>query len=461
MVIVEARCHFKLLFIFRKIGMSFQSKKILLLGAGFTTRNMGVWALASGAITSVLHAYPDAQVYLLDYHSEPSIYEVRHHRGTALVHLVNLRFSKKIWLPNNIVRLLLTVLAIRALPSRSLQNRLISRNFWLHHIQTADIVGSIAGGDSFSDIYGFLRLIYVTLPQILVLLIGKPLVLLPQTIGPFKGAFGKTIARYILRRARMIYSRDKDSLLAARELLEGDHGRLECSYDMGFVLEPQINEERMPRWFSKDASRAPLVGVNVSGLLYIGGYTKRNMFGLKADYRRLVHDLIDYFVRKHNAHVMLVPHVFGAAENSESDVIACREIYREAKEGLRESLHLIEEQYDQHELKALIGRCDFFLGSRMHACIAALSQCIPAVGLAYSRKFRGVFASIGMEKLVIDLCAYDNKSVIEVVDRAYEHRLEFRAQLEAKMPTVRASVLELFTRFSIETTNEKATAMKL
>jgi colanic acid/amylovoran biosynthesis protein len=184
--------------------MSSKPKKILLLGAGFTTRNMGVWALASGAITSAWHAYPDAQIYLLDYYTTPANYKVKHPGGTGVVQLLNMRFSKKFWLPNNILRLLLSTLLIRLVPSRSLQDRLLSRNIWLCHIQTADIISSIAGGDSFSDIYGAVRLIYVTLPQLLVLLLGKQLVLLPQTIGPFKGSFSKIVAKYILKHARMI-----------------------------------------------------------------------------------------------------------------------------------------------------------------------------------------------------------------------------------------------------------------
>ena len=147
---------------------------------------------------------------------------------------------------------------------------------------------------------------------------------------------------------------------------------------------------------------------------------------------------------KYTAQVVLVPHVFGKGEGSESDVDACREIYRGVDSSLLENLHLIEDEYDQHEIKALIGKCDFFIGSRMHACIGALSQCVPAVGLAYSKKFLGVFESIGVKELVVDLRENGHDSVTEVVNRAFERRVEFRAQLKAKMPGVRASVMGLF-----------------
>lgn len=416
----------------------------MLLGAGFTTRNMGVWALASGAISAALHFYENGKIYLLDYHYKRDSYEVRIQQGLTSVELINLRFSKKFWLPNNIARLVLYALLIRMIPSRAVRYRLISNNFWLRHIYSADILCSIAGGDSFSDIYGLNRLIYVVLPQLLVLCLNKPLVLLPQTIGPFKGKISGRIARYILSKAKIVYCREKNGLAEVSDRIDSGRDKISFCYDMGFILEPFIAEERKPAWITKLGDGDVLVGLNVSGLLYIGGYSHSNMFGMKVDYRRLIHELINHFIQKKSAHVMLVPHVFGAAENSESDVMACREIFRDSSRGLHGYLHLIDGDYNQHEIKALISKCDFFLGSRMHACIAALSQCIPSVGLAYSPKFRGVFASIGMEDLVTDLCEHDCSSVMETVDQAYERRTIFRSQLEAIMPMVKARIFQLF-----------------
>jgi len=419
-------------------------KKILLLGAGFTTRNMGVWALTSGAIASALNAYPDARIFVLDYHAEPASYEVEHPRGTAAVDMINVRFSKKFWLPNNILRLLLTALLIKLVPFKGIQDRLFRRNCWLSHIQTADFAGAVSGGDSFSDIYGLARLLYVALPQILCLVVGRPLILLPQTIGPFDSAFGRAAAGYVLKRASRVYSRDRVSIDEAKRLCGKNAARIEFSYDLGFILEPRIRMERVPAWLAERENRSPLVGVNVSGLLYIGGYTQKNMFGLKGDYRHLIHAIIDRFIVEHNAHVMLVPHVMGSAANRESDFLACRAIFEASKDEVRNRLHLIEEEYDHHEIKALIGRCDFFIGSRMHACIAALSQSIPAVGLAYSKKFIGVFSSIGMEGLVFDLREADEDATVRQVGEIFVRRLEFRADLEKKMPAVRDEVMSLF-----------------
>lgn len=428
--------------------MSSQPPKILLLGAGFTTQNMGVWALASGAISSVLHTHPNAKIYVLDYNEESSIYKIQHAGGVALVKLINIRFSKKFWRENNIVRLLTTALLIKLFPVKTIKNWIIARDPCLQAIESSAITGSIAGGDSFSDIYGIERLIYVTLPQLLVILMDRPLVLLPQTLGPFKSAVAKVIARYILKHSRKIYSRDMEGLSLTRKLIRQGEKKVTFCYDMGFALEPRIKKKRMPKWLAEHNRSRTLIGLNVSGLLYIGGYRQNNMFGLKLDYQKLILDLIDYFIRKNDTDIMLVPHVFGSGENSESDVLACRKVHHKFDESLRHHVHLVGGGYDHHEIKAVIGQCDFFLGSRMHACIAALSQCIPAVGLAYSRKFRGVFSSIGVQGLVADLREYDRESITMLVDQIYQQRLELRAKLEAKIPAVKSSVLSLFKQYA-------------
>jgi len=159
-------------------------RSIILLGAGFTTRNLGVWALASGAIGSALHCFPNAAVCLVDYHQTPEVYSVRHTGGAIQVELLNIRFSKRMLLRNNIARLLLAAIWYRLLPSTTLKKQFASRNPVLTRLLEADVTGSIAGGDSFSDIYGLPRLLYVGLPQVLVLMLGRPRVLLPQTLGP-------------------------------------------------------------------------------------------------------------------------------------------------------------------------------------------------------------------------------------------------------------------------------------
>ena len=426
------------------MGRATKKLRVGILGASFETNNFGVAALACGAIAAIIGSRPDAQVLMVDYATHGCTYHVRHSKGLAPVELLNIRFSKYFYHRNNIARLLVEAMCYRLMPFNGLRKRIHRNNSVIKAILDADFFASIAGGDSFSDIYGMTRLIYVVLPQILVLVIGKPLVLLPQTIGPFKSTFSKVIARKILCRALKVYSRDNEGLGSAKRIIRRNFERLNFCHDMGFVMLPAISESRKPIWISGIKSGEALIGFNVSGLLYMGGYTQKNMFRLRDDYCKLTLDIISYFVEKHKARILLVPHVFGTDDSGESDVAACLKVYTDIKPEYHINIHVIGETYDQHEIKGLIGECNFFLGSRMHACIGALSQCIPAVGLAYSDKFSGVFKAIGMEGLVADLRIHDNRRVVAIVDELYRKRSAIQQVLETKVPGIRDSIFSTF-----------------
>jgi polysaccharide pyruvyl transferase WcaK-like protein len=84
----------------------------------------------------------------------------------------------------------------------------------------------------------------------------------------------------------------------------------------------------------------------------------------------------------------------------------------------------------------------------MHACIAALSQSIPAVAMAYSDKFVGVMQTIGVDNLVADPREMNKNEIMNIIDWVFEQRDYFRAQLSLKMPQVKESVLNLFNEIN-------------
>ena len=412
---------------------------------------MGVGALAAGAIRCLLNGYPQADIRFLDYGKTTSI-QTLHLKDTDIsVPVINMRFSWRFYLPNNIAVLMSLAILAKVIPFRQWRKWILSRNATLREIQQMDLFASIAGGDSFSDIYGMERLLYVSLPQFLVLLLGKRLILLPQTAGPFRGRFAKAIARYIFSRADRVYSRDYRGLEEMKALLGNDRATSNFSfcYDVGFVLDPiapdHIDVVGLPSFGER---RRPLVGLNVSGLLFMGGYTANNMFGLRADYKELISAIIDFLITKKGADVFLVPHVFGADPDSETDTAACDKAFGRLKDKYPGRLGLLQGQFDQNQIKYVIGKCDFFIGARMHACIAAVSQSVPAVCVAYSDKFIGVMETIGIESIVADARKLDIDGVLRVVERSFDQRVAIRQQLDQKMPEVKSMVLNLFVNES-------------
>lgn len=421
--------------------------KILILGATFSTGNLGVGALAAGALTIVARRYPKAELCLLDYGRQATISQLEVGGKQVKVPLINLRFSWKLLLPNNVALLILLAAVARLLTS-GLRKRVIRRNRWLAAVDEADLALAVSGGDSFSDMYGLNRLLYVALPQVLIAVLGKRLIFLPQTIGPFDGRFARLIGSALLRRASLVFSRDAEALREVRRL-RGNDADSECvrfCHDMGFVVEPHEPRAEDLGGLVYDKS-SPLVGLNVSGLLLMGGYTRSNMFGLKANYVDLVDRLIELFIDERKTRVVLVPHVF--SDDAESDATAIQTVLDRFGNRYPCRLFAVKGNYDQNEIKYIIGHCSFFVGSRMHACIAALAQCIPSIGVAYSDKFAGVFSSVGLANLVVDPRKLTVEQASGVIARAFDERAAIRLQLEQQMPGVKNQVLGLLDKFRV------------
>jgi polysaccharide pyruvyl transferase WcaK-like protein len=224
-------------------------------------------------------------------------------------------------------------------------------------------------------------------------------------------------------------------VIEVRQLL-GDIGtRARFCYDMGFVLEPRRPNRGLEVIETLRHSGRPLVALNVSGLLMMGGYDRSNAFQLKVDYGDLMQRTIDFLIERRDVDVVLVPHVFG--EQAESDSIACVNLHTLLAQRYQGRLACVNGRFDQNEVKYLIGQTDLLVGGRMHACIAALSQGVPAVGIAYSQKFLGVFQTIGAGDLVADPRSMTAEQILDTIDNVLRRRGEVAAKLRSAMVEVK------------------------
>lgn len=270
----------------------------------------------------------------------------------------------------------------------------------------ADIMIDIGGGDSFADIYGGRRLRRMFILKYLTHLAGTPLVMAPQTIGPFTKPLSRFFAKLSMRLCKIVATRDTLSLQAAR--------------DMGLQREVLLASDvalRLPYDTPAPADGPVKVGLNVSGLLMGGGYTGKNEFGLQMDYPSLITDLITHF-QSLNCEIHLIPHVI-----IDDGRMAAEDDYRASK-ALSETFPgtILAPAFESpSEAKSYIANMDFFAGARMHACIAAFSTGVPVVPMAYSRKFAGLFGSLGYDHTV-DCTTEDTETVKAKIIAGFENR---------------------------------------
>ncbi|MHC4326635.1 MAG: polysaccharide pyruvyl transferase family protein [Planctomycetota bacterium] len=422
--------------------------KICLLGVSFDTGNMGVSALAESSIKIILNRWPDAEITLLGTRAADREQRLEISGREVRVRILHLRFCKNVFLRSHCGVLLLNALLLRLLPWRKVRNLLCRLNPYVKMFLETDMAFDVTGGDSFSDIYGMRRfLVFGFLQKWIITQFGKELILLPQTYGPCRRPVTRMMARAVLKRASVVYARDRSGVEYVRGLLRNQdvNGKVRFVPDVAFVLDPHkpdhIDVGALEEVRTKDSI---VVGLNISGLLFNGGYTHANMFSLKINYRELIYSVIDFLMKDKRVLVLLVPHVFTPSRTVEDDPGACRDVYRKLSKEYPGRIFLTQGRYNHNDIKYIIGLCDFFIGSRMHACIAALSQSIPAVGIAYSKKFQGVFDSIELESCVADAYRCKRDELIAIVGAAFERRDQIRTHLNKVIPEVQANIMNMF-----------------
>jgi polysaccharide pyruvyl transferase WcaK-like protein len=187
-----------------------------------------------------------------------------------------------------------------------------------------------------------------------------------------------------------------------------------------------------------------LIGVNISGLLYHGGYSGSNMFALAMDYPAFCRELIIRLLADTNDDVLLIPHTYGDRDPINSDPDAIRVLFESLAAQSAGRLHRVTSELNAHEIKAVIGRCTMFVGARMHSCIAGLSITVPTVGIAYSGKFDGVFDTVGCRDTIIDARKVDGDTAVRVVLRIYRCREEIRQRLRNTTAGVKKQIQDTF-----------------
>lgn len=235
-------------------------------------------------------------------------------------------------------------------------------------------------GDSFSDIYGKNRFMKNCFIKILAENSTPQYILGPQTIGPFYSDIARKLGKIILEKAACVYARDN---ISAKYVLDISQKISNTAIDVAFALPYQ---KTVP-FHSVDGKKH--IGLNISALLWNGGYTGNNQFSLRTDYKAYSLKLAEW-LDKNGYIVHLISHVQCPEFPVEDDHSAC-----EALRNINNANYILSPYFaSPMDAKNYISRLDCLVGARMHATIAALSSETAVIPFAYSRKFNGLFHTL-------------------------------------------------------------------
>jgi polysaccharide pyruvyl transferase WcaK-like protein len=331
--------------------------------------------------------------------------------------------------------------------------------------------------DHYNDEIAFIKVIEISRDLLLGVLLGKPVVIYAQSVGPFKGRLASWIARFALNRVSLITVREKISKGFLDEMAV-NRPPIYVTADPAFLLEsaPANRVTEILHELGVDSSKL-LIGIGTpEGELLGGTKTWRGYKSvLKMTYHLLeyclperfflwsmrlvrkseyystlqthhsgktvayIAQIADHLVEKTGASILLVPHYAPPLEYTEGEANGL--VVAESILGIvsnKDKIIPVTGEYTTQEIKGIIGKCDLFISMKMHPTIAATSQCVPTIAIGTHPKFRGIMQMLGQERWVYDQIPED---MIVIVDDAWIHKEKIRKELETKRAALRDAAL--------------------
>ncbi|MBM1204802.1 polysaccharide pyruvyl transferase family protein [Pseudomonas fragi] len=366
------------------------------------SRNRGCEALVASKIAGIRNLVPNASFVI---HSNDPMYDKWRFEGVADTVLSYLTKT-----PNHPNSLAINKLAYKTLaliekiaPKKT---QGISINS-IGELKSSDLV-ICSGGDIFTSDYGNLRK-HLSYP----IASTQKTYLCSQSIGPFK----KSDETYFLKaveRVSAISVRESASFeyLKSKDIQTDLHLVADVAFTLP-TLDRKIAEQYILDRFGITAAK-PIVAISVSqGIIK---YLSLN----KEDYYTAFAKFVD-FLTEQGKQVILIPHVIETNPGN-NDIIACDSVLnRTVSKG---SVKVIYGEPSATELKGIIGLSECLIGTRTHATIASMSQRVPTVSIAYSRKAYGIMNDIYGESQAKNLTIDAKDLTFDSLVRSYETSLE-------------------------------------
>lgn len=334
-------------------------------------------------------------------------------------------------------------------------NKLLETTQFIEEVLTSDLVidfsGDIWGKNA--DLVGPNRFLVGLLKNAVVQLLGKPIVMLAGSPGPFNRDETLEFAHEVFSNFTFVTNREKVS----RRVLEDYGFDTSKVYDYvcpAFMFEPLTQKEIVK--FIEDTPLynkvRPVVGFILCGWNMLQGPFSRENW--KNEEYALYVDLLVDFIKKYKVNLCLMSHSNGFdlppkfKLKQGRDFPIVKQLYDILKQTeVADSVFLLDGLYSPAETKAIISNFDMLISGRVHAAVAGLSQNIPTTIIDYghepkAHKLMGFAEVAGVRDYVAN--PRDLQDMREKVDKCWNNRNEIRSFLEERNIVIRDKIREQF-----------------
>lgn len=336
---------------------------------------------------------------------------------------------------------LIVSLCLLTKPGRKLLKPLLS----VHTRESLEVMENMTAllvkGGGFFQFYGGLTSSYTAYFDayhiFLASRLGKPVYMMPNSLGPFEGPMVKWIVRKALGKCSLVSARESiSSDMTAREL--GIEPVL--SPDLAFNLKPaRLERDEVFAAYGIPADRK-VVAVTVRPYRFPNAADPMAAY---ESFKRGVADFIEWLYGQ-GCIAVLVNHTL-AVNSHENDYACITEVVKMLPEGHYRVIS--NSDYDCQDLKCLYSLCDYVVGTRFHSVIFSLASGVPGLAISYvGNKSVGIMADMGLGDYVLHIDSVTADELKARFTALVRNEEDVKGKLKAymaKMPEERSVLVRL------------------
>jgi colanic acid/amylovoran biosynthesis protein len=269
-------------------------------------------------------------------------------------------------------------------------------------------------------------LFYVRLAKAL----GKKVVFLPNSYGPFIGLTVEKQVSSVFGKLDLVYARENVSAQSLGQLMGK---KIPVEMDLGFFLEKGSQEEAVKILEKYNLSKEDkIVGVTIRPWRFPG---LSNPEALYKKYIDSVADLTRHLLAK-GYKVALCNQSLGP-NSHEDDRNAIKDLLAKVQDP---NMIWINENLSCDVLKAVYSNFYFFVGTRFHSIIFSLTSLVPSIAIGYGgNKAKGIMGDFSLNDYVVQIQDVESDLLINMFDKAISEYDTIKSQLNKSMGLVTES----------------------
>jgi polysaccharide pyruvyl transferase WcaK-like protein len=244
----------------------------------------------------------------------------------------------------------------------------------------------------------------------------KPVVLFPNSVGPFRTWLGRSMAKLSLNSCDYLLIRDPISYGIVEKM--GLKSTKILTYDTALLFDQQSS-------VPIDASLSSERVLGVSAGIYSNSISKTAV----ENYVSAHAQALDAAIEKHGFTVAFLPHYISGFSGDDLEI--SKKIVQQMRH--KEQTKIIVTR-NVAEFKALIDRMSMVVSSKMHPAILAASGFIPVLSIVYDHKQTGFFQRLGMTQCTLDISKVSAEQLTRKIDSTWNQHTQLTAELAKQIP---------------------------